>query len=121
MQIDPDAAVAEAIRAPSSHNTQPWLFRIAGDHLGVMADRSRALPVADPQDRELVISCGAAIGIIPTQSPSTTTRNSRVIPAKKQESRPRPPERTLITDCPIMAQPAMPPMKPVAKLATPCP
>ncbi|MBK1732404.1 Acg family FMN-binding oxidoreductase [Thiococcus pfennigii] len=53
-----------AILAPSSHNTQPWLFRVYDDHLEVIADRSRALPVVDPIDRELVISCGGAIGMI---------------------------------------------------------
>ena len=40
---------------------------------------------------------------------------------QKVDSRPRPPDFTLITDWPIMAQPAMPPRKPVAKLATPWP
>ena len=50
-----------AVLAPSSHNAQPWLFRIQGDILDLVADRSRALPVADPHDRELVISCGAAL------------------------------------------------------------
>lgn len=55
------AAVAEAVRAPSSHNTQPWLFRLDGPVVEVLADRSRALPVNDPDDRELTISCGAAL------------------------------------------------------------
>jgi nitroreductase len=50
-----------AILAPSSHNTQPWLFRIAEDHVDLFADRSRALPVVDPDDRELLMSCGAAL------------------------------------------------------------
>lgn len=51
-----------AILAPSSHNTQPWLFRIAGDNaVELYADRARALPVVDPDDRALVISCGAAL------------------------------------------------------------
>lgn len=50
-----------AVLAPSSHNTQPWLFRLANTHVDVLADRRRALPVADPDDRELVMSCGAAI------------------------------------------------------------
>lgn len=53
--------VSYAVLAPSSYNTQPWLFRIRGDALDVIADRRRALPVADPQDRELTISCGAAL------------------------------------------------------------
>lgn len=50
-----------ALLAPSSHNTQPWLFRIRGDEVEVLADRTRALPVVDPEDRELVMSCGAAL------------------------------------------------------------
>ncbi|TFZ03494.1 Acg family FMN-binding oxidoreductase [Ramlibacter rhizophilus] len=53
-----------AILAPSSHNTQPWLFRLAGDELELLADRRRALPVVDPHDRALVISCGAALGLL---------------------------------------------------------
>jgi hypothetical protein len=54
-------AVRFAVLAPSSHNSQPWLFRIEGDHVDVLVDRSRALPVVDPDDRELVMSCGAAL------------------------------------------------------------
>jgi hypothetical protein len=51
-----------AILAPSGHNTQPWLFKIIGnDTIELYADRSRALPVVDPDDREMVISCGAAL------------------------------------------------------------
>lgn len=50
-----------AILAPSGHNTQPWRFGFDGDVLELHADRTRALPVVDPQDRELVISCGAAL------------------------------------------------------------
>lgn len=50
-----------AVRAPSGHNSQPWRFRIADGHLHLYADRSRALPVVDPEDRELVMGCGAAL------------------------------------------------------------
>lgn len=49
-----------AILAPSSHNTQPWYFRVANDSVCLYADRTRALPVNDPDDRELTISCGCA-------------------------------------------------------------
>jgi len=55
------AAVKYAILAPSSHNSQPWRFHVTGDHLDLLADRTRALPVVDPGDRELTISCGAAL------------------------------------------------------------
>lgn len=55
------AAVRYAILAPSEHNSQPWLFRQRGDALELLADRARALAVIDPDDRELLISCGAAL------------------------------------------------------------
>ena len=54
--------LAYAVLAPSSHNSQPWRFRLCADHIELIADRSRALPILDPQDRELIISCGAALG-----------------------------------------------------------
>jgi nitroreductase len=55
------ALVHYAILAPSSHNTQPWRFRVRGNALELRADRARALPVVDPADRELMISLGAAL------------------------------------------------------------
>jgi hypothetical protein len=53
--------VRYAILAPSSHNRQPWSFRITPEGIEVHADYSRRLPVVDPDDRELVMSVGAAI------------------------------------------------------------
>ena len=50
-----------AVLAPSSHNSQPWRFLVNGATISVCADRMRALPVVDPFDRELIISCGAAL------------------------------------------------------------
>src|SRR5512147_341311 len=55
------AALRFAVLAPSSHNSQPWLFRMAGDALELLADRARALPVVDPEDREMIMSCGAIL------------------------------------------------------------
>lgn len=54
-------ALDYAVLAPSSHNSQPWLFAIGPSGLEMFADRTRALPVVDPEDRELIISCGAAL------------------------------------------------------------
>ncbi|MEJ5365913.1 MAG: nitroreductase family protein [Desulfosoma sp.] len=53
--------IRKAVLAPSSHNTQPWLFRVSNTVLDLRADRTRALPVNDPDDRELTISCGCAL------------------------------------------------------------
>ena len=56
------ATVLEAAgRAPSLHNSQPWAFRVLPDAIELHADPSRRLPVADPDDRELRIACGAAL------------------------------------------------------------
>lgn len=50
-----------AVQAPSSHNTQPWLFQTGAGTVRLFADRTRALPANDPDDRELTISCGCAL------------------------------------------------------------
>ena len=50
-----------AVLAPSSHNTQPWMFQVRGSSVEVYADRARSLRVTDPDDRQLLISCGCAI------------------------------------------------------------
>ncbi len=63
-----DAILAEQLgylievagRAPSLHNTQPWRFAVAGDAVELRADPSRQLLV-DPDGREMIISCGAAL------------------------------------------------------------
>jgi hypothetical protein len=49
------------VLAPSNHNAQPWLFRIVSDGIELYADRTRALAVVDPEDRELLMGCGAAL------------------------------------------------------------
>jgi hypothetical protein len=43
------------------HNTQPWRFRVDGPVVHLRADRTRGLAVNDPYDRELTMSCGAAL------------------------------------------------------------
>ncbi|PRY50056.1 hypothetical protein LY71_10492 [Geodermatophilus tzadiensis] len=53
--------VEAATRAPSIHNTQPWLFRADGDRLTVRTDPSRALSALDPSGRQRVVSCGVAV------------------------------------------------------------
>jgi hypothetical protein len=54
--------VARAVWAPSVHNTQPWRFTAdGGPRLSLHADTGRGLAAADPDGRELMISCGAAL------------------------------------------------------------
>lgn len=53
--------LAWAVLAPSRHNTQPWLFEIEGDEARLYADGSRSLPASDPDGRELLMACGAAL------------------------------------------------------------
>jgi nitroreductase len=50
-----------AVLAPSCFNTRPWFFRLTSTGLELFADRSRQLPMADPDGRALIISCGAAL------------------------------------------------------------
>ena len=53
--------LTKACRAPSVHNSQPWRWRVDGDHVTLLADRTRQLMRADPEGRDLVLSCGAAL------------------------------------------------------------
>jgi len=53
--------VATAVWAPSVHNTQPWRFTVGGQQISLHADADRRLVVADPNGREMLISCGAAL------------------------------------------------------------
>lgn len=54
-------AATAACNAPSILNTQPWLWRIHPDRLDLFANRSRQLAAGDPQGRQLMLSCGAAL------------------------------------------------------------
>jgi nitroreductase len=55
------AVIADTVRAPSVHNTQPWRFRLTAESIEVHLDRDRILPASDPTGRAARISCGAAI------------------------------------------------------------
>jgi hypothetical protein len=56
-----DGLLTAAGRAPSLHNSQPWRFRLTQRAIELHADPNRRVPVADPDDRELRIACGAAL------------------------------------------------------------
>ena len=41
----------QAVKAPSGHNTQPWLFRVQKDRIQILPDMSKSLPSVDPDGR----------------------------------------------------------------------
>ncbi|MFG1643545.1 Acg family FMN-binding oxidoreductase [Amycolatopsis sp. NPDC049252] len=55
------AAIALAVRAPSVHNTQPWDWRFSGRTVELRADPGRHLRHADPDGRDLLVSCGCVL------------------------------------------------------------
>ncbi|OBB65270.1 NAD(P)H nitroreductase [Mycobacterium sp. 852014-50255_SCH5639931] len=62
----PDAGTVRTVlslasRAPSVHNTQPWRWRVDATSLHFYSDASRQLPNTDPDGRDLMLSCGAAL------------------------------------------------------------
>ncbi|OZD92536.1 hypothetical protein CH260_06030, partial [Rhodococcus sp. 05-2256-B2] len=66
MSDQPDTAVVEmlvelACRAPSVHNSQPWRWTYSEHGLDLYTDTSRVLGVIDPTERQMVMSCGAAL------------------------------------------------------------
>ena len=54
-------AITLANRAPSVHNTQPWRWLLGDESIHLMADRTRRLTATDPDGRDLLLSCGAAL------------------------------------------------------------
>ncbi len=52
--------IEHAIKAPSGHNTQPWLFKIHESGIDIYPDFTKSLPVVDPDNRELFVSLGCA-------------------------------------------------------------
>ena len=57
---DFDFLVAQATKAPSGHNTQPWLFKQTNSSIEIHPDFTRKLPAVDPSNRELFVSLGCA-------------------------------------------------------------
>lgn len=52
------------ILSPSTYNTQPWRFAVSENGIEVYADYARRMPVADPGNRELLLSIGAAVATV---------------------------------------------------------
>jgi hypothetical protein len=62
----PDAGTVRTVltlasRAPSVHNTQPWRWRVDEASVHLYSDESRQLLNTDPDGRDMILSCGAAL------------------------------------------------------------
>lgn len=55
------AALSLATRAPSVHNVQPWQWRVGAASLDLYSDPTRRLVHTDPDGRDSMVSCGAAL------------------------------------------------------------
>lgn len=55
------SALSLAIRAPSVSNSQPWLWRVGEESLHLYANPNLHLRYTDPDTRDLMLSCGAAL------------------------------------------------------------
>jgi hypothetical protein len=53
--------VGYSVLAPSCRNAQPWIWKEDGDALCLYSQPKCDLPVADPQGRQMIIGCGAAL------------------------------------------------------------
>lgn len=52
--------IEQATKAPSGHNTQPWLFRIVEAGIEIHPDKTKTLSIVDGNQREMFISLGCA-------------------------------------------------------------
>ncbi|MBK1693046.1 Acg family FMN-binding oxidoreductase [Ectothiorhodospira mobilis] len=61
-KANPDYSVLVhyATLAASSHNTQPWIFRLKPNRIQILPDFSRRCPEVDPDDHHLYASLGCA-------------------------------------------------------------
>ena len=55
------SALSLATRAPSVHNSQPWQWRVGEHSLHLYSDPELHLPHTDPDARDMLLSCGAAL------------------------------------------------------------
>ena len=55
------ALIGAAVLAPSLWNSQPWRFEVDPGRIRLLADAQRALPLGDPDRRNMMVALGAAL------------------------------------------------------------
>lgn len=58
--IDYHFLIEQAVKAPSGHNTQPWIFRISENSIEIRPDYTKTLKIVDGNCREMYVSLGCA-------------------------------------------------------------
>ena len=53
--------IGYAVLAHSTYNNQPWYFGVDENTISVFCDRRYALPLNDPDDRQMLMSCAGAL------------------------------------------------------------
>jgi hypothetical protein len=74
-----------AVLAPSSHNAQPWRFFVYPDRIELGVERSRAVPIADPDDKLLRLALGAATQNIMIAAESFGLTCTREFPQERSD------------------------------------
>lgn len=62
MEDDYMFMIEQAVKAPSGHNTQPWIFEVGEDGITLKPDMSKSLLVADADNREMFVLFGLCSG-----------------------------------------------------------
>ena len=87
---------------------------------GILYRMRKLLQAKVPTTTMNITPTRAAIGTCSIHGAAKRMKPSKAMAATMPERRPRPPALTLMMDWPIMAQPPMPPKRPLRILAEPC-
>ncbi|MCD7973300.1 MAG: nitroreductase [Candidatus Azobacteroides sp.] len=96
--------ITHAVKAPSGHNTQPWLFKIDGNRIEIHPDYTKSLPVVDTENRELFISLGCALENLCLAAMEKNYESVVTVTEKGVISVDLFPSDTIITPCDLFAQ-----------------
>ena len=108
-----------AMAKSSNTVTVETTTKIKASFRGILLMILKLLQANVPMTTMNITPTKAAIGICSMTCAPNNTKQSSAIAATIPDKRPRPPELTLMIDCPIIAQPPIPPKRPLRILAAP--